>query len=129
MKVTTPLLGLLIALSTSAAFAAPSLTAPLPNHPAITVNHAAATVAKPKPVVAHVATAPAHTAPSVTHSMPTAHAVATTPAPRRQQASLFPSRSAPASGGRIVATTTSTGKAVSYDCSKAGNRTKTACKR
>lgn len=30
--------------------------------------------------------------------------------------------------GRMVTTKTSTGKTVSYDCSKAGNKTKTACK-
>lgn len=31
-------------------------------------------------------------------------------------------------GGRMVTTKTSTGKTITYDCSKAGNATKSACK-
>lgn len=31
-------------------------------------------------------------------------------------------------GGRMVTTKTSTGKTITYDCSKAGNATKAACK-
>lgn len=33
------------------------------------------------------------------------------------------------SNGRMVATKTATGKSVTYDCSKAGNATKKACRR
>ena len=34
-----------------------------------------------------------------------------------------------AAGGRMVAAKTATGKSVTYDCSKAGNKTKQACRR
>ena len=33
-----------------------------------------------------------------------------------------------AANGHMVSTTTSTGKKITYDCSKAGNKTKAACK-
>lgn len=37
-------------------------------------------------------------------------------------------RAAPAANGRMVTTTTSTGKRITYNCSKAGNADKKACK-
>jgi hypothetical protein len=128
MKVTPPLLGLLVALSTSAAFAGASITTPAPSHTSPSVAHTTAIVAHPKPVIAHVTTAPVRAAASVTRPMPATHAAVAPPAPRRQQAGLLPSPKAATSRRHIVATTTSTGKAVRYDCSKAGNKTKTACK-
>jgi hypothetical protein len=35
----------------------------------------------------------------------------------------------PAASGRTVTTKTATGRAVTYDCTKAGNKAKAACKR
>ena len=52
-------------------------------------------------------------------------AVAAAPAPKMAPRVPTP---APSSGGRVVAWTEKNGKVVHYDCSKAGNATKQACK-
>lgn len=56
---------------------------------------------------------------------PPAKAAAMTSAPVR---SALVRATAPVSGGRIVTATTKTGKTVHYNCGKAGNVSKTACK-
>ncbi|VVT07228.1 conserved exported hypothetical protein [Sphingomonas sp. EC-HK361] len=65
---------------------------------------------------AFAATTPAKTTATKTVAMKTTtHAVART--------------THPAVAGRMVTTKTSTGKSITYNCSKAGNANKTACKK
>jgi hypothetical protein len=56
--------------------------------------------------------------------------VATTKSVATQTKTVAKTRTVKAArtGGRMVTTKTSTGKTITYDCSKAGNATKAACK-
>jgi hypothetical protein len=92
---------LAVALITSAAFAqAPAAATHATAAPAIAA-HASATPAK------STASAPAMKTPAKAAKPAKSHATSNS----------------------IVAHTTKTGKTVNYDCSKAGNKTKTACKK
>lgn len=80
---------------------------------------APAAASTPMASAVHPATAPARPQPQAQAASPAA-ASAPAAAPHATTAS--------ASGGRIVEWTTKTGKVVHYDCSKAGNFNKQACK-
>jgi hypothetical protein len=75
-----------------------------------------ATVTPDKPVAATPHTATQHTA---TAAMPTA---------KHTKHAAIAAKKAHTSN-KVVTATTSTGKTVNYDCAKAGNKTKTACKK
>ena len=55
-------------------------------------------------------------------------ATAATPAQTHAAGRTATRHAAPAAAGRMVTAKTSTGKTVTYDCSKAGNAAKKACK-
>ena len=73
--------------------------------------------------------APKTVAAAAVKAKPAAH-VAAKPGPVAAMAAKPAAKptAAPPAKGRIVAWTTKTGKVVHYDCSKAGNATKQACK-
>ena len=68
----------------------------------------------------------ANAVPQALATKPTTPAKTTTPAAKPVAAKAAPA--AKTVSGNKVTTTTKTGKKITYDCSKKGNQTKTACK-
>lgn len=87
-----------------------------------------AAIADARPVTTHATVAAKSTTtttakPSLMTRMKTAFA-----RPAATSATTTTHTAATAAGGRMVTTKTSTGKTVTYNCSKAGNANKKACK-
>lgn len=71
--------------------------------------------------------------PAATHAVTAQHTtttkVAGKPTAARVSTATRATTAAPAANGRMVTTKTTTGKTVTYDCTKAGNKAKAACKK
>ena len=118
-------------------------TSTLTAAPAFAVATAAPTAHVSKPAAPHVVPAPKPAAPHVAAVKPAAHPVAaakpaTTPhvAAVKPTGGFFgtkpavaPRTTAHATNGRMVRARLANGQIVTYNCSLAGNLTKTACKR
>lgn len=74
-----------------------------------------------------VAQTPTTHATTATHA--TTRTMTKTTATKPAMATTRTTQTRTAAGGHMVTTKTATGKSVTYDCSKAGNKTKQACKR
>jgi len=77
-----------------------------------------------------VAQTPAPRATAATHATRTVTHTTTRPGMARSATTTRTTQQrTTAAGGRMVATKTTTGKSVTYNCAKAGNANKKACKR
>jgi len=77
--------------------------------------------------IASAAQSPTTHAVTAQHSTTTK--VAGKPTAARVSTATRTTTAAPGANGRMVTTKTTTGKTVTYDCTKAGNKAKAACKK